>query len=161
MTRIRAATAADIDAIAAFQARMALTTEGRRLDPGPLRRGVAAVLGDPDRGRYLVVEDEAGAAVASLLLTREWSDWRDGWFWWIQSVWIEEAWRGRGLYRALHDEVRRQARQQGDVVGLRLYVERDNRHARAVYDRVGMSESVYLLYEEVLPPPLPDGDRGA
>jgi GNAT superfamily N-acetyltransferase len=83
-----------------------------------------------------------------MMLTVEWSDWRDGWFWWIQSVYVDPAHRRRGVYAALHEHVRALARGAGDVVGLRLYVERDNTRARRVYQRLGMRPTGYLVYEE-------------
>ena len=150
---IRPADAEDIEDIACFQEDMALHTEGKRLDPDVIRSGVTRVLEDGAKGRYLVV-DVDGHTVGSLLLTLEWSDWRDGWFWWIQSVWIQEHHRRRGLYRALHQEVRRQARQasaEGEpVIGIRLYVEKDNQRAQRTYEAMGMSATDYLLYEEAL-----------
>ena len=150
---IRAAASDDIEAIATFQESMALHTEGKRLEPDRIRAGVQKVIEDPDKGRYLVV-DVDGLTVGSLLLTKEWSDWRDGWFWWIQSVWIQEHHRRRGLYRALHREVRRQARDTpppgGPVIGIRLYVEKENENAQRTYEVMGMSATDYLMYEEEL-----------
>lgn len=146
---IRAATSADIDAIVAFQRAMAQETEGKDLDPTLVTRGVSAVLeaaDGRDRGWYLVAES-GGAVVASLLVTYEWSDWRAGWFWWIQSVFVVEAARGRGIYRALYEEVLRRARSRDDVAGVRLYVETENVHAQAVYERLGMRRAHYHLYE--------------
>jgi GNAT superfamily N-acetyltransferase len=83
-----------------------------------------------------------------MMLTVEWSDWRDGWFWWIQSVYVEPEHRRQGVYALLHRYVRELARRAGDVVGLRLYVERDNERARRVYERLGMRPTAYLVYEE-------------
>ncbi len=146
---IRPAKADDAEAIVGFQKAMALHTEGKRLDSERIAAGVDRVLEDEDKGRYLIAEVD-GLAVGSLLLTKEWSDWRNGWFWWIQSVWIEKQHRRRGLYRALHGEVRRQAREGEPVVGIRLYVERDNKGAQRTYEVMGMSATDYLLYEEEL-----------
>jgi GNAT superfamily N-acetyltransferase len=147
--RVRPAAPGDRDAIVEFNLAMALESEGRALDRERLARGVERALGDAGIGRYLVAE--AGAETAgSLLLTNEWSDWRDGWFWWIQSVYVAPRHRRRGVYRALHERVREEARRAGDVVGLRLYVERDNRGAQRTYARLGMSETAYRLYEELL-----------
>src|SRR5215468_3854238 len=105
---VRAAAARDLPVLVAFNAAMARETEGRALDEARLRRGVASALGDEARGRYLVAE-RGGQAVGALLLTREWSDWRDGWFWWIQSVYVAPAARRQGVYRALHRAVLEQA----------------------------------------------------
>jgi ribosomal protein S18 acetylase RimI-like enzyme len=146
---IRRATADDVPALVAFNQAMAQETEGKGLDAEVLTSGVMAVLEDVQKGFYLVAEHtgDEDDAVASLLITREWSDWRDGVFWWIQSVYVRPAWRRRGVFRALYAEVERRARAQGDVCGLRLYVERDNDIARRTYDALGMDETPYRLYE--------------
>lgn len=145
--RVREATPADLEVLVRFAAAMARETEGQDLDGPTLRTGVAALLADPARGRTFVVE-RAGAVVASLMLTLEWSDWRNGFWWWIQSVYVAPAERGRGHYRALHEHVRALAARQPDVCGLRLYVERDNRSAQATYRAMGMHEAPYRIYEE-------------
>lgn len=147
--KLRPAGPDDLACIAAFQARMAEETEAKHLDPATVRAGVAAVLADPRHGFYLLAEC-GGEVVASLLVTFEWSDWRNGRFFWIQSVYVLPSHRRQGIYRALHADVRRRAQAAGDVVGLRLYVERENAHARATYDAVGMEETPYRLYEEPL-----------
>jgi len=143
---IRAGTPADAETIARFQEEMALETEGRRLDPALVRAGVAGLFAERARGRYLVAE-RAGRIVGSLLLTTEWSDWRNGLFWWIQSVFVTRAERGRGVYGALHRHVEREARRTPGVVGLRLYVEEENEVARGVYAALGMQTTSYRLYE--------------
>ena len=143
---IRAGTPADAETIARFQEEMALETEGRRLDPALVRAGVAGLFAERARGRYLVAE-RAGRIVGSLLLTTEWSDWRNGLFWWIQSVFVTRAERGRGVYGALHRHVEREARRTPGVVGLRLYVEEENEVARGVYAALGMQPTSYRLYE--------------
>ena len=147
---VRAAREEDLGAIVRFNAAMAAETEGRALDPEVLARGVAHAFADAARGRYFVAE-AAGQVVGCLMITREWSDWRDGWFWWIQSVYVAPEARGRGAYSALHEHVRAAARAAGDVVGLRLYAERHNERAQRTYRRLGMEETGYLLYEERLP----------
>ncbi len=146
---IRSAKEQDLDLIVSYQLEMARLTEGRELDKRLVTRGVQAVFEDRERGFYLIAELN-GKVQASLLVTREWSDWRAGWFWWIQSVYVAEPARRRGLYRALHDEVRARAQQAGEVVGLRLYVEADNARAMEVYRRMGMEETPYRLFEEEL-----------
>jgi ribosomal protein S18 acetylase RimI-like enzyme len=146
---IRPARAGDLAAIAAFNAAMAEETEGRALDRAVLERGVGHAFEDPARGRYFVAE-EGGRVVGCLMITTEWSDWRDGWFWWIQSVYVASEARGRGVYAALHGHVRAAARAAGDVVGLRLYAERHNERAQRTYRRLGMAETGYLLFEELL-----------
>lgn len=144
---VRGARPEDAETIARFQESMALETEGKALDPGRIRAGVRKALAEQDEGFYLLA-DLDGAPAGSLLVTREWSDWRNGWFWWIQSVFVPEARRRQGVYRALHDEVRRRALAAGNVIGIRLYVERENTAAQATYERLGMRETRYLLFEE-------------
>lgn len=148
---IREATVADRDRIVLFNQAMAKETEGRMLDRGVLTDGVAAMLEDPRRGRYYVAED-GGEIVGQLAITTEWSDWRNGAIWWIQSVYIAKSHRRRGIYRRLHDHVRETARAAG-VIGLRLYVERDNAAAQAVYRSLGMHRSHYVMYEDLWPRP--------
>jgi GNAT superfamily N-acetyltransferase len=143
--QIRPATPADIPALAAWNAAMAWETEARRLDQAVLARGVAGVFEVPRRGFYLVAE-RAGAAVGGLLVTYEWSDWRNGDFWWIQSVYVEPAARRGGVFRMLHAEVERRARDAG-AVGLRLYVETENARAQRTYESLGMARCHYAMYE--------------
>jgi GNAT superfamily N-acetyltransferase len=143
---VRPARPDDADRIADWQGAMAAETEDRPLDRERVGRGVARCLADPTKGRYLIAELD-GAPVGSLLVTKEWSDWRDGWFWWIQSVYLDPAARGRGVFRVLYTRVLEEARADSDVRGVRLYVEADNAHARRVYARLGMVETDYRLYE--------------
>jgi GNAT superfamily N-acetyltransferase len=143
---VRAARAGDLETLLGFQQAMALETEGKSLDPARVRAGLAAVLADPARGRYLVAERD-GEALGCLMLTLEWSDWRNGWFWWIQSVYTRGDARGAGVFRALYDHVLAEARARPDVCGVRLYVERENAAAQRVYERVGMRPSAYRFYE--------------
>lgn len=126
---------------------LARESEGLALDEAVVRRGVAACLADPAKGFYLVAEDDAGQRLGQLMVTTEWSDWRDGVFFWIQSVYVIGDARRRGVYAALHNEVIRLSEAAGNVVGVRLYVHRDNVGAMATYRRMGMSESHYALYE--------------
>jgi ribosomal protein S18 acetylase RimI-like enzyme len=147
---VRDARASDVSAIVAFNLAMARETEKNELAPTVLLAGVEKALADRARGRYLVAE-VGGEVAGCLLLTTEWSDWRDGWYWWIQSVYVAPEHRGGGVYSALHERVRTEARAAGDVVALRLYVERDNLRAQSTYRRLGMRETSYLLYEELFP----------
>ncbi len=140
-----------IEAISGFNIAMAMETESRELDPARVRRGVAAVLKNPQLGFYLVAQVD-DAPVGSLMVTNEWSDWRDGMFWWIQSVYVAPAQRGRGIYRQLYEDVLARAMNDGGVCGIRLYVERDNKVAQDVYRALGMSSSGYLVFEHSLPP---------
>lgn len=145
MPTIRPAIASDVPQLVAWNAEMAQETEGKALDRAVLARGVAAVLDDPRRGFYLIAE-EAGTPQGGLLVTREWSDWRNGDFWWLQSVYVQPEARGRGVFGALFAAVEARARAAG-AVGLRLYVERDNARAQRVYAARGMRPTAYHLYE--------------
>jgi ribosomal protein S18 acetylase RimI-like enzyme len=154
---IRPATAADVDTIVAFNAAMALETEHKRLDPAVLTRGVRQAIADAQRCAYFVAEIDGrvwnGAPVpdrivGQTMVTYEWSDWRDGWFWWIQSVYVHPEFRRRGVFRALYRHVRELARARPDVCGLRLYVEQHNARAHATYRRLGMVPSGHVVYED-------------
>jgi GNAT superfamily N-acetyltransferase len=147
--RIRDAVPADRDALVAFAQSMARETEDRELDTATLRAGIAAFLADPARARAFVLECD-GRPAATLYLTYEWSDWRNGFFWWIQSVYVAPAERRRGHYRRLHEHVRSLAARAGNVCGIRLYVERENHAAHATYRALGMHETEYRIYEEPL-----------
>ena len=145
----RIAGAGDVAALIEFNQAMALETESKLLDTETLRAGVETVLQDPSHGFYVVAD--AGREIAgALLITHEWSDWRNGRFWWIQSVYVRPEHRRRGVYRMLHEFVRDRARSAGGVVGMRLYVERDNAAAQRTYAALGMNETVYRMYEETL-----------
>ncbi len=141
------ATQTDSSALIAFNQAMARETEGKTLDPRKITPGVAAVLADEKKGFYVVAEQDS-KIVGGLMVTYEWSDWRNAWFWWIQSVYILPEARGTGLYRRMYDFVKERAAEAGNVCGFRLYVENDNHHAQKVYDGVGMQASHYLMYEE-------------
>jgi len=147
--RVRPARPADAEVLAGFNLAMARETEGLALDPGTVRTAVSAFLADPARGRWLVVES-AGEIAAALMLTYEWSDWRGGFFWWIQNVYVRPSERRRGHYRRLHDQVRSLAARDPEVCGLRLYVEHENAAAQATYCALGMAETHYRVYEELL-----------
>ncbi len=146
---IRTANATDRDVLVGFARAMALETEQLELDLPTLRAGVAALLADPGRGRVFVVES-GGEVAATLMITYEWSDWRNGFFWWIQSVYVAPQHRRRGFYRMLHEHVRDLAARTDGVFGLRLYVERENVDAQATYKKMGMEETHYRLYEEAV-----------
>jgi GNAT superfamily N-acetyltransferase len=146
---IRKARKDDIDALIGFNEAMAFETERKRLFTGTLRKGVEAVFDDPQKGFYLVAED-AGRTIGGLMVTFEWSDWRNGWFWWIQSVYIDPEYRGQKIYSQLYEFVKREAAAAGNICGFRLYVEKENAHAQTVYVKVGMEETYYLMYEEKL-----------
>ena len=136
----------DEEAIARFQQRMAMETEGISLDPETVGRGVRAVFEDPSKGEYWVAE-EKGRTVGVLLTVPEWSDWRNGTVLWIHSLYVVPEFRGRGVFRRLYDTLRRKVRESEDLKGLRLYVDRRNAAAQAVYEKLGMNRDHYFLYE--------------
>jgi len=143
---VRPATVADVPFLVEGNVRMARETEGLELLPDRLRAGVEAVFADPSRGFYLVAEID-GTPAAQMMITYEWSDWRNGVFWWIQSVYTVPELRGRGAFKALYAAAGEMARQAGNVCGLRLYVEEHNHSAQDTYRRCGMEETVYRMFE--------------
>ena len=126
--------------------RLAQETEARRLDPKRVADGVNALLDDAAKGNYFVAEAD-GERAGQLLITFEWSDWRNGSFWWIQSVFVLERFRGAGVFRALFGHVQSLARTRKDVCGLRLYVEGGNAKAQRAYASLGMKPTRYKFYE--------------
>ena len=146
MLTIEPATAADHAFIVHANHAMALETEGRELHLPTLQAGVAAALADPRRGRYFVAR-KAGETVGTLLLTYEWSDWRNGEFWWIQSVYVVPTARGQGVFRALYAHVLAAAQADPGICGLRLYVDHQNAAARQTYAKVGMKDAGYSVFE--------------
>jgi GNAT superfamily N-acetyltransferase len=147
---VRKGEARDAQTIAEFNSAMALATEGKVLIPEIIGAGVRRLIESPQLGFYGVAECD-GRVVGCLMVTQEWSDWRNGLFWWIQSVYVEPPWRRRGVYRRLYEFVRQQADAQGGVCGFRLYVEKDNADAQATYRALGMAETDYLIYEALQP----------
>jgi GNAT superfamily N-acetyltransferase len=141
--KIRTATPGDVPFLVACNAAMALETERKTLDHEVLTRGTRALFEDPRRGFYLIAE-EAGEAAGCLLITHEWSDWRNGDWWWIQSVYVAPSQRRHGVFRALYAEVEQRARVAG-AIGVRLYVERDNARAQQTYCALGMEEEHYKM----------------
>ena len=140
----------DADTIAAFNSAMAFETEGKELIPEVIGGGVRRLIGMPTLGFYLVAE-HAGELVGTLMVTNEWSDWRNGLFWWIQSVYVKPAFRRQGVYRRMYEHVRSLAQSDASVCGFRLYVEKENEAAHATYASLGMQETDYLIYEELKP----------
>ena len=149
---VRNATMEDAEFLVRGNAQMALETESLSPDIDRLRRGVHAVFDDPGRGFYLIAEAD-GTRAGQMMITYEWSDWRNGVFWWIQSVYTEPKSRRRGVFRALYARAEALAQQEGTVCGLRLYVEGHNERAQATYRRCGMRETNYRMFEvdKVLP----------
>ena len=148
MLSIRMAVESDRPIILSHNTAMAWETERVRLDRATAESGVRAVLANPHLGFYVVAEEE-GKPVASLMVTPEWSDWRNAAFWWIQSVYVRPEYRRRGAYRALYAWVKNYAAEVGGVCGFRLYVERENEIAQHAYRALGMQEAHYRMFEEV------------
>ena len=144
---IRHATPVDLDTAFRFNEAMAWETESRRLDRATVAEGVRNALADPNRCIYFVAEF-AGSVVGQTMITFEWSDWRNGFFWWIQSVYVDPDHRRQGVFRALYDHIRTEAKTRPDVCGLRLYVYHSNDRAIATYQTLGMSVADYKLCVE-------------
>lgn len=154
---VRRATIDDVALLVHFNQAMAQETEGKALPKDRVTEGVRAALSDPGKGFYLIAEVE-GTAAGGLLVTYEWSDWRNANFWWIQSVYVEPRFRRRGVYGKLHREVERAA--SASACGIRLYVDADNDRAQNVYRRLGMRPSRYFLYEsDEMTPGTADADQ--
>ena len=143
--RVRAATSDDIDMIVDFNTAMALETESKTLPRDVLSAGVRAVFDEAKRGFYRVAEID-GRVVGCLMITFEWSDWRNGDWWWLQSVYVHPEFRRHGVFRAMYEDIETSARSTRGVVGLRLYVERKNRRAQSTYVSFGMHEAAYAMF---------------
>jgi ribosomal protein S18 acetylase RimI-like enzyme len=144
---IREADLDDTQRIVLFNQAMARETEGRELDRKTLTKGVESLLKNQARGRYFVAV-KGEEVVGQVMVTTEWSDWRNGQVWWLQSVYVSKRHRRQGVYRMLHEHVREAARSES-VIGIRLYVERDNLPAQETYSALGMVLSQYLMFEEM------------
>jgi ribosomal protein S18 acetylase RimI-like enzyme len=148
--KIRRATIRDARVIAEFNIKLARETEHLRLNAAVVGRGVRALLRDPSKGFYLLADQGTAArpdVAGQLMITREWSDWRNGDIWWIQSVYVRPDQRGRGIFASLFGHVKKLARRQKQVCGLRLYVEKENARAIRTYERLGMKEAYYRIFE--------------
>jgi GNAT superfamily N-acetyltransferase len=143
---IQEATDRDVKYLVEFNAAMAYETEHKQLNATILTNGVKAVLNSLEKGKYFIAEIE-GEVVGQLLITTEWSDWRNGFFWWIQSVYVKSEHRRKGVFKALYQHVEALARQTPGICGLRLYVEKDNHRAQQTYEDLGMLKTHYLLFE--------------
>ncbi len=143
---IRRAGPEDAAVVAEFNRLLALESEGKTLDAAVLAAGVAAGLADPNKSVYFLAEED-GKAIGQIMYTLEWSDWRNGWFWWIQSVYVSAEARRRGVFRALYEHVEQAARADGTVIGLRLYVEQANHVAQETYRRMGMETAGYFVFQ--------------
>ncbi|XGW00469.1 MAG: GNAT family N-acetyltransferase [Leptolyngbya sp. BL-A-14] len=145
---IRNANPEDLDTIVRFNLALVEEARGKELAPTTLQKGVQAVLNDRDRGFYTLAEVD-NQVVAAVLVTFEWSDFSNAWFWWLQDVYVEPDYRQQGIFRTLYQHLKDQAT-QSNVCGLRLYVYQGNVRAQAVYEKLGMLPSDSLMYEEQL-----------
>lgn len=148
--RIRRGIEADVATIADFNCRLAMETESRRLDSATVTRGVRRGMDAGNEVQYWIAEfvDSAGVRViGQLMLTREWSDWRDGWLIWIQSVYVHQDHRGQGIFSTLFRKVADTIRSDPNNIGIRLYVEHDNEAAQAVYSKLGFVDPGYSVME--------------
>ena len=144
---VRQANSGDLANIVDFNRRLAEESEGKILDHDVLTAGVKAALADPYKAIYWMAEVD-GQVAGQLSITLEWSDWRNGWLWWIQSVYVRAEFRRRGVFKSLYEHVYSTARAKPDVIGLRLYVEKENHAAQQTYLRMGMSWAEYLVMQK-------------
>ncbi len=145
MIRIRRANPDDAPSIISFQQAMAMVSEGMELQNDVLTRGVMAVFNDYSKGQYYVAENQ-GLVVASLMITYEWSDWRNASIWWFQSVYVIPEYRRKGIFRMMYDHVKKEGMECG-IAGLRLYVESENVRAQKTYEAMGMNGNHYRTFE--------------
>ena len=148
--QVRLATPQDAPVLIEFNAAMALETEQKELLPDVIGPGVHSLLSNPASGFYVVAE-RSDHVIGSLMITKEWSDWRNGTFWWIQSVYVRPQLRRQGVYQNLYRHVQELAAKGPAVCGFRLYVERENGRAQATYQALGMKQTRYLVFEELKP----------
>lgn len=137
-----------IDMISKFQIKMALETEGMKLDKETVVQGVTKIFDDPDRGFYVIVYDDANHVIGSMLVLKEWSDWRNADVWWLHSVYIVPSCRGQGVFSLMFKHIEALGR-HNRVKGLRLYVDKRNEHAQQVYQKIGMTNEHYEMYEKM------------
>lgn len=136
----------DIDTIVQFQADMAMESEGCVLDKEKVTKGVTAAMLDDSKGIYWVAKTDE-RTIGSLMITREWSDWNNEWYWWIQSVYVTPRYRKQGVYKVMYQKVK-DAAKENNVSQIRLYADKTNLSAQKVYQSLGMHESHYLMFEE-------------
>lgn len=146
----RSAKPADAGSIQSFQQAMAWETENLKLDPQILEKGVAGIFEDSSRGQYHVCEVNS-EVIGSLLLTTEWSDWRNGTVWWLHSLYFKPEFRGQGLFSQMYKYVQQLADERKDIRGIRLYVDHTNLHAQKVYTKLEMNGDHYRLFEWMKP----------
>lgn len=146
IVNIREAESKDIELIVEFQKEMALETENLNLDRSVLFEGVKAILNDENKAHYFIAESEQ-EPIGMLMITKEWSDWRNGWVWWIQSVYTKPGFRRKGVYKLLYEYIKKLVVNSDNVWGIRLYVDKRNIPAQSVYDSLGMSGEHYSTFE--------------
>ena len=147
MINIRQAKYKELETIVDFQMRMARETEGLELDKATLQKGVENVFTDFSRGIYYVATADGDEVVACLLTTPEWSDWRNGTIIWIQSVYVREDFRNKGIFRSMYKFIKQLVEEDNDLKGIRLYVEKTNLNAQKVYEAMGMGSDHYHFFE--------------
>lgn len=138
----------DIDTIVQFQADMAMESEGCVLDKEKVTKGVTAAMLDDSKGIYWVAKTDE-RTIGSLMITREWSDWNNEWYWWIQSVYVTPEYRKQGVYKTMYQKVK-DAAKENNVSQIRLYADKTNLSAQKAYQSLGMHKSHYLMFEEDL-----------
>ena len=148
MIEIRQAVSTDVETIAHFNIALCRETEGRELDPVTVTNGVRRFVCESNRGKYFVAEIE-GQVVGQAAHTFEWSDWRNGEIWWIQSVYVHPDFRSQGVFRSLFMHIKELGEADVDCCGLRLYMEQENDTARASYRRLGFTETGYVVFERL------------
>ncbi|RLD46977.1 MAG: GNAT family N-acetyltransferase [Bacteroidetes bacterium] len=146
--KIRQAEESDLNTLVGFQLKMALETEDLKLDKQVLSNGISAGLRDENKATYFVAENK-NIIVGTLMITKEWSDWRYAWVIWIQSVYVDEAYRGKGIYRALYNYIKDKVKNDSTIGGIRLYVDKTNTIAQKVYTNLGMNGDHYQLFEDM------------
>lgn len=147
---LRKATIKDATKITEFNINMAKETENKNLDVSVVFEGVTALISDPHKGFYLVAEKSPLEIIGQLMVTFEWSDWRNKWFWWIQSVYIQHKYRNQKVFSDLYNFLHGLATNSDDVCGFRLYVEKENSSAKRVYTSLGLKRTTYELFESKL-----------
>ncbi|MFY9534067.1 GNAT family N-acetyltransferase [Clostridium sp.] len=143
---IRKAKLEDLDVIVEYNYNLAYETEDKELDKAILTKGVKKIIEDENKGVYHVCEID-GKVVGQIMYTYEWSDWRNGTFIWVQSVYVDKEHRGKGAFKALYNKIKEICDSSNEYVGIRLYVEKENYTAQKTYRSLGMEECNYFMYE--------------
>jgi GNAT superfamily N-acetyltransferase len=146
MVKIRKADIDDVETITSFQIKMALETENLELDKKTVKKGVTSVFKNKNKGQYYVAE-ENNKIIGSLLVTPEWSDWRNGTILWIQSTYVTPVYRRKGVFKYMYNHLKKQVKKSDNLLGLRLYVDKTNQNAQKTYEKLGMNDEHYKTYE--------------